>query len=245
MAKPKLAMYWAASCGGCEISVLNIHEHILTVDEVFDIAFFPCIADFKVHHVEEYPDDHIDVCLWNGAIRNSEGEHMAKLFDLDCADPMYTRIGNPTTAAFEERMASLEGALGGLALSGNTMNLYSQIGLIMLIGLAAKNGILIVEFINQKRDEGMSFEQAILEGSSKRLRPIAMTAFTTVMGAVPLVLSAGPGHEARTVIGVVVMCGVALATLITLFLVPMAYHLLAAGSSSPRAVARQLEEELP
>ena len=65
--KPKLAMYWSASCGGCEISVLNIHEHILTVDEVFDIAFFPCIADFKVHHVEEYPDDYIDVCLWNGA----------------------------------------------------------------------------------------------------------------------------------------------------------------------------------
>ena len=77
--KPKLAMYWSASCGGCEISVLNIHEHILTVDEVFDIAFFPCIADFKVHHVEDYPDDYIDVCLWNGAIRNSEGEEMAHL----------------------------------------------------------------------------------------------------------------------------------------------------------------------
>jgi F420-non-reducing hydrogenase small subunit len=77
--KPKLAMYWAASCGGCEISVLNIHEHILTVDSIFDIAFFPCIADFKIHHVESYPDGYIDVCLWNGAIRNSEGEHMAHL----------------------------------------------------------------------------------------------------------------------------------------------------------------------
>jgi len=77
--KPKLAMYWAASCGGCEISVLNIHEHILTVDSIFDVAFFPCIADFKVHHVESYPDGYIDVCLWNGAIRNSEGEHMAHL----------------------------------------------------------------------------------------------------------------------------------------------------------------------
>jgi F420-non-reducing hydrogenase small subunit len=77
--KPKLAMYWASSCGGCEISVLNIHEHILTVDAVFDIAFFPCIADFKIHHVEEYPDGYIDVCLFNGAIRNSENEEMAKL----------------------------------------------------------------------------------------------------------------------------------------------------------------------
>ena len=77
--KPKLAMYWASSCGGCEISVLNIHEHILTVDAVFDIAFFPCIADFKIHHVKEYPDGYIDVCLFNGAIRNSENEEMAKL----------------------------------------------------------------------------------------------------------------------------------------------------------------------
>ena len=77
--KPKLAMYWASSCGGCEISVLNIHENILAVDEAFDIAFFPCIADFKIKDVEGYPDGHIDVCLFNGAIRNSENEHMAHL----------------------------------------------------------------------------------------------------------------------------------------------------------------------
>jgi len=77
--KPKLAMYWASSCGGCEISVLNIHEHILVVDEVFDIVFFPCIADFKYKDVESYPDGFIDVCLFNGAIRNSENEEMAHL----------------------------------------------------------------------------------------------------------------------------------------------------------------------
>jgi len=77
--KPKLAMYWAASCGGCEISVLNIHENILTVDEVFDVAFFPCIADFKVKDLESYPDGYIDVCLFNGAIRTSENEEMAHL----------------------------------------------------------------------------------------------------------------------------------------------------------------------
>jgi F420-non-reducing hydrogenase small subunit len=77
--KPKLAMYWAASCGGCEISVLNIHEKILTVDEVFDLAFFPCIADFKLDDVRGYPDGHIDLCLFNGAIRNSENEEMAHL----------------------------------------------------------------------------------------------------------------------------------------------------------------------
>ncbi|MEA3335325.1 MAG: oxidoreductase [Chloroflexota bacterium] len=77
--KPQLAMYWGAGCGGCEISVLNIGEHILTVDAVFDIAFFPCIADFKIADVEGYPDGFIDVCLFNGAIRNSENEEMARL----------------------------------------------------------------------------------------------------------------------------------------------------------------------
>ena len=77
--KPKLAMYWAAACGGCEISVLNIHENILTVDAVFDVAFFPCIADFKTKDVENYPDGYIDVCLFNGAIRTSENEELAKL----------------------------------------------------------------------------------------------------------------------------------------------------------------------
>ena len=77
--KPKLAMYWASSCGGCEISVLNIGDKILTVDAVFDLAFFPCIADFKVPDVKGYPDGYIDVCLFNGAIRNSENEEMAHL----------------------------------------------------------------------------------------------------------------------------------------------------------------------
>ena len=77
--KPKLAMYWAAACGGCESSILNIHENILTVDQVFDLAFFPCIADFKTEDVKGYPDGYIDVCLFNGAIRNSESEEMAHL----------------------------------------------------------------------------------------------------------------------------------------------------------------------
>ncbi len=77
--KPKLAMYWASSCGGCEISVLNIGEKILDVDAVFDLAFFPCIADFKYDDVRNYPDDYIDVCLFNGAIRSTENEEMARL----------------------------------------------------------------------------------------------------------------------------------------------------------------------
>jgi F420-non-reducing hydrogenase small subunit len=77
--KPKFAMYWAASCGGCEISTLNIGDKILAVDAAFDVAFWPCAADFKVKDVKGYPDGHIDLCLFNGAIRNSENEEMAHL----------------------------------------------------------------------------------------------------------------------------------------------------------------------
>lgn len=77
--KPKLGIYWASSCGGCEIAILNIHEHILDVDAIFDIVFCPCIADFKLNDVQGYPDGYIDVMLFNGAIRNSDNEEMAHL----------------------------------------------------------------------------------------------------------------------------------------------------------------------
>ena len=77
--KPKFGMYWASGCGGCEISVLNIGEHILDVDAVFDVVFWPVAADFKYEDVRNYPDGYIDLCLFNGAIRNSENEEMAKL----------------------------------------------------------------------------------------------------------------------------------------------------------------------
>ena len=79
MSKPTLAMYWASSCGGCEISLLSIGDKILKVDEVFDIVFLPCLADFKYEDVRGYEDGYIDVCLFNGAIRNSENEEMARL----------------------------------------------------------------------------------------------------------------------------------------------------------------------
>ncbi|MFV0276765.1 MAG: efflux RND transporter permease subunit, partial [Parahaliea sp.] len=139
---------------------------------------------------------------------------------------------------------ALIGGLGGLLLFDQALNIYSQVGLIMLVGLATKNGILIVEFINQLRDGGMALEEAVVQGAARRLRPIAMTAFTTVVGAIPLVISSGPGYEVRTVIGVVVMCGVTVATLVTLVLIPMAYLLLARNTGSPGAVSRELDREL-
>lgn len=138
---------------------------------------------------------------------------------------------------------AIAGALAGLYLTGNTLNVYTQIGLIMLVGLAAKNGILIVEFVNQLRDQGVPFHDAVLQGAQIRLRPIVMTGITTLAGAVPLVISAGAGAETRYAIGVVILSGVAAATFFTLFIVPVAYDLLARHSRSPGAVRQQLEKE--
>lgn len=135
------------------------------------------------------------------------------------------------------------GGMLGLYLSGSSFNLYSQIGLLMLIGLAAKNGILIVEFANQLRDRGVEFTQALLEASSSRLRPILMTSLTAVAGAIPLVISSGAGSETRFVIGIVVISGVLVATLLTLFLVPVAYSLLARRTGSPGDVEKKLMRE--
>ncbi|MDT8377052.1 MAG: efflux RND transporter permease subunit [Mariprofundaceae bacterium] len=139
---------------------------------------------------------------------------------------------------------AITGALTALWLTGMSLNIYSQIGLIILIGIAAKNGILIVEFINQLRDEGMDFHDAILNASGKRLRPIVMTALTTAMGAIPLVLSSGAGAETRLVIGTVIMSGVIITTFFTLFIVPVMYRLWSAHTSSPKATGRKLEAEL-
>ncbi len=135
------------------------------------------------------------------------------------------------------------GGMLGLFVTGSSLNLYSQIGLIMLIGLAAKNGILIVEFANQLRDRGMEFTQALLDASAARLRPILMTSLTAAAGAVPLVVSSGAGSETRFVIGIVVIFGVLVATLFTLFIVPVAYSLLARNTGSPGDVARKLAQE--
>jgi multidrug efflux pump len=133
------------------------------------------------------------------------------------------------------------GALIGLWLTGNSLNLFSQIGIVMLIGLAAKNGILIVEFANQLRDEGMSISDAIAESASVRLRPILMTSVATIAGAVPLVLAGGPGSASRAAIGVVVIFGVAFSTLLSLFVIPSFYSLLAPFTRSPDALARKID----
>jgi len=139
---------------------------------------------------------------------------------------------------------AVAGGVIGLAVMGQTLNLYSQIGVVMLVGLAAKNGILIVEFANQLRDQGRDIGEAIREASRRRLRPILMTSIATVAGAVPLMIASGAGAAARQAIGVVVVWGVSISTVITLFLIPVLYSRLARFTGSPEAVTRKLEAQL-
>jgi multidrug efflux pump len=122
---------------------------------------------------------------------------------------------------------SMIGALLALKLSNGSLNVYSQIGLITLVGLITKHGILIVEFTNQMREQGMEMMEAVVKASSQRLRPILMTTGAMVLGAVPLALSTGAGAESRIQIGWVIVGGMSLGTLLTIFVVPTMYTLLA------------------
>jgi multidrug efflux pump len=142
---------------------------------------------------------------------------------------------------------SMTGALLALKLGGGTMNIYSQVGLVTLVGLITKNGILIVEFANQLQDQGRPKLEAVIEASTLRLRPILMTTAAMVLGALPLAMAVGAGAESRNQIGLVVVGGLVLGTMLTLFVIPTVYTLLArdraaqakgdtAGHAAPHAV---------
>jgi multidrug efflux pump len=119
------------------------------------------------------------------------------------------------------------GALLAMKLTGGTLNVYSQIGLVTLIGLITKHGILIVEFSNQLRQQGKTVMEAVVQASSLRLRPILMTTGAMVLGALPLALASGAGAESRQQIGWVIVGGMTVGTLLTIFVVPTVYTLLA------------------
>jgi len=135
-------------------------------------------------------------------------------------------------------------AIFALYFSGTSVNIYSQIGLVMLIGLMAKNGILLVEFADQLRDQGYPLREAISEGARVRLRPVAMTLISTVLGGLPLVLASGAGAEARESIGWVIFGGLGIAAGFTLFLTPALYLLIGRFSSARADEGRRLDEEL-
>ncbi len=149
-------------------------------------------------------------------------------------DPMVIMLSVPL---------SMVGALWALRVSGGTLNVFSQIGLITLVGLITKHGILIVEFTNQLRQEGMDMLEAVQEAATLRLRPILMTTGAMVLGAIPLALATGAGAESRRQIGWVIVGGMSLGTLLTIFVVPTMYTLFA-RKSTPGAIKTVVDDEL-
>jgi multidrug efflux pump len=135
---------------------------------------------------------------------------------------------------------AVTGAFGSMHWAGLSLNVYSQIGVIMLIGLTAKNAILIVEFANQLRDRGQSVSEAILNAGEIRLRPILMTTISTALGALPLALATGAGAESRTTLGIVIIGGISFSTVLSLFVVPVLYGLLARFTKPTGHVERAL-----
>ncbi|MEY3654193.1 MAG: hypothetical protein RL739_2363, partial [Pseudomonadota bacterium] len=136
---------------------------------------------------------------------------------------------------------SMVGALLALKWSGGSLNVFSQIGLITLVGLITKHGILIVEFSNQMRGKGMSTLAAVKEAATMRLRPILMTTGAMVLGAIPLAMATGAGAESRRQIGWVIVGGMSLGTLLTIFVVPTMYTLFA-RKSTPGAITTVIQE---
>jgi len=132
---------------------------------------------------------------------------------------------------------AITGGLVTLWYFGQTLNIFSQIGLIMLIGLVTKNGILIVEFANQRRAAGLSIVDAVEEAAAARFRPILMTTLSTVLGTLPIALALGAGSQSRVPLGLAVIGGLLLGSFLSLYVVPAAYRLLAG-----RAVRVEVDE---
>ena len=150
---------------------------------------------------------------------------------------------HPLTIMLTVPLAILGGIIG-LWTIGSSLNIYSQIALIVLIGLSAKNGILIVEFANQLRAEGMKIKEAIITSCKVRLRPILMTSTSTVMGVVPLVIATGAGSASRATVGIVIFMGVIFSTFFTLYVIPTMYLIIGQNTERIDAVEIELEKQL-
>jgi len=150
---------------------------------------------------------------------------------------------DPLIVLFGSVPLAMTGVLTLTFLDLTTINIYSQVGLITLVGLVAKNGILIVEFANSLQEGGASKRAAIIEASQTRLRPVLMTSFATILGHLPLVFVVGAGAEARNSIGIVLVAGMAIGTVFTLFVVPALYLILAATHRAEDADWESLDDE--
>jgi len=150
---------------------------------------------------------------------------------------------HPLTIMLTVPLAILGGLLG-LLVVGSSLNVYSQIALIILIGLAAKNGILIVEFTNQLRKEGKKLEEAIVEASTIRLRPILMTSLSTIFGVIPLIIGSGPGAASRLTVGITIFGGMLFSTFFTLYVIPTIYSIIGKNEKNIDAVEVELNKQL-
>jgi HAE1 family hydrophobic/amphiphilic exporter-1/multidrug efflux pump len=150
---------------------------------------------------------------------------------------------HPLTIMLTVPMAILGGVLG-LLVVGSSLNVYSQIALIILIGLSAKNGILIVEFANQLRKEGKKFEVAIVEAATIRLRPILMTSLSTIFGVLPLILGTGPGAASRLTVGITIFGGMLFSTFFTLYVIPTIYSVIGRNEKNIDSVEVELNRQL-
>ena len=150
---------------------------------------------------------------------------------------------HPFTIMLTVPMAILGGLLG-LLVVGSSLNVYSQIALIILIGLSAKNGILIVEFANQLRKEGKNLEVAVFEAAAIRLRPILMTSLSTIIGVLPLILGTGPGAASRLTVGITIFGGMLFSTFFTLYVIPTIYTIVGKNTKRIDAVEIDLNKQL-
>ena len=150
---------------------------------------------------------------------------------------------HPFTIMLTVPMAILGGLLG-LLVAGSSLNVYSQIALVILIGLSAKNGILIVEFANQLRKEGKKFETAIIEAATIRLRPILMTSLSTIFGVLPLIIGSGPGAASRLTVGITIFGGMLFSTFFTLYVIPTIYSIVGKNTQRIDAVEIELNKQL-
>jgi len=150
---------------------------------------------------------------------------------------------HPLTIMLTVPMAILGGLLGILVV-GSSLNVYSQIALIILIGLSAKNGILIVEFANQIRKEGKNIESAVVEAATIRLRPILMTSLSTIFGVLPLIIGTGPGAASRLTVGITIFGGMIFSTFFTLYVIPTIYTILGKNTKRIDAVEIELNKQL-
>ena len=150
---------------------------------------------------------------------------------------------HPLTIMLTVPLAILGGLLGILVV-GSSLNIYSQIALIILIGLSAKNGILIVEFANQLRKEGKNLETSIIEAASIRFRPILMTSLSTIIGVIPLILGSGPGAASRLTVGITIFGGMLFSTFFTLYVIPTIYSIIGRNTQRIDAVEIELNKQL-